>query len=161
MTFTRKETPSSHKQRDLIHRLVKSMEDARSVDRLSVFRNPLHFMFAYVILRSPFGAFFELIQIKLANFLMFPFQPQAFISSVKLKNTETSVCLKICIETSLYHFINMLMHSCYAVFENSLKSSAWYWFERNFQAVKCLKISSGVKLITGKSIVSPFFRNST
>ena len=45
------------------------------VSGLSVFRNPLHFMFAYVILRSPFGAIFELIQIKLANFLMFPFQP--------------------------------------------------------------------------------------
>ena len=45
------------------------------VSGLSVFRNSLHFMFAYVILRSPFGAFFELIQIKLANFLMFPFQP--------------------------------------------------------------------------------------
>lgn len=39
------------------------------VSGLSVFRNSLHFMFAY------FGAFFELIQIKLANFLMFPFQP--------------------------------------------------------------------------------------
>lgn len=45
------------------------------VGGLSVFRNPLNFMFAYVILRSPFGAYFELIQIKLANFLMFPFQP--------------------------------------------------------------------------------------
>lgn len=41
---------------------------------VSVSRNPLNFMFAYVSFRLPFGAYFELIQIKLANFLMFPFQ---------------------------------------------------------------------------------------